>query len=1061
MPRKNDSIPGSLQTRIDPICDVFEAAWKSGSEPDLAEHVAQLPPNIQEPAAHELLLLDLHYREQRGKQISHEEYLKRYPRLSGALAIVFSENQSDETILTDSAPNQIPPVGDRVRYFGDYEVLGEIARGGMGVVYRAKQVSLNRVIALKMILAGQFADEGQIRRFQIEAESAANLDHPGIVPIYDIGQHEDQHYFSMKLIEGKSLSEHAASLDQLQAVQLVAKIADAVHHAHQRGILHRDLKPSNILIDAEGQPVVTDFGLARQTESNHDLTQTGAVVGTPGFMSPEQASGDLVTTATDIYSLGAILYKLLCGQPPHSKPKVMDTLMSVINEPATKPRKHNPTIDSDLELICLKCLANKPNDRYASAAEFASELRAFADGRPLQVRAPSVIELTRMWLSSNYGSIIWVPIVALISGVLFGVAFWVATTANRYVPAIGIYERIAPSERPWLAMNYNGLRGIGWLICFLSASMIGWATARLVRTKNTSADVGAGLSVGLLAGLIALIVSVGPVIQIRRAGATGDDFGLLQIFTRGDAIQNDQALSNRYPALVDESDDNVVSIISTKYKAELEIGLLKGSWLATSLVVSMFGFMGVYQTLIAGPQIRNQSMWLARVNYGCFTLVMLAVTFVFWSNMLFEFQFGNGYVLDWKRPLSIGLTFLLTLAFVVRRPHVLFPIVSTVVCMFLTYGFFQSYFIGNLNPVRVAQERSNIDAAERSIHAYPEDPGAKVRYVLAKKMLSNQFNDSGWADHPENDMAMAMDLMDTLSQEELDGGRLHIRLADREEHVTYDFARRLAYEQAMVNAILARDMERVIDVWVRATEQFELTNRSISKVATRLVQTDQTESFLALARQRQGSWRVAQALHAATRARERVNGTSAKDFQQWTARMVAATAHEEALLKQLSAWLHGKQTWSLYGPFEFKNGENEKVAIDQPYGPEVDLVSTENEDFAAARTVSIASGVPVNLGEALGKAEGVVGYAHSSFHLEQPQTITFKMGSNDGIKVWIDGEVIHRNLVFRDTHVGDDSVEVPLSSGDHEMVIKIVQGTSSWSFGIEALDQKGWPVFVW
>jgi serine/threonine protein kinase len=286
-----------------------------------------------------------------------------------------------------------------IREFGDYELVEEIARGGMGVIFKARQVKLNRIVAVKMILAGSFAGPEDVQRFHAEAEAAAKLDHPGIVPIYEIGQHEGQHFYSMGFVEGESLAKKVATgpISPRDATAHVKAIAEAVAYAHQNGIVHRDLKPANVLVDRAGRPRVTDFGLAKQLQGNSSLTGTGQLLGTPSYMPPEQAAGRIeqIGPATDIYALGAILYCLITGRPPFQAATAVDTLVQVRGQDPVPVRQLNRLIPVDLETITLKCLEKEPDRRYGSADELAAELQRFLNGEPIVAR-PITISV-RAW----------------------------------------------------------------------------------------------------------------------------------------------------------------------------------------------------------------------------------------------------------------------------------------------------------------------------------------------------------------------------------------------------------------------------------------------------------------------------------------------------------------------------------------------------------------------------------------------------------------------------------------------------------------------------------------
>lgn len=290
---------------------------------------------------------------------------------------------------------------NQVRRFGDYELLEGIAQGGMGAIYKARQIKLNRTVALKTILAGLLAGEDQMKRFRAEAEAVANLDHPNIVPIYEVGEHEGQLFFSMRFIEGGSLDDHMKRFvqDPHASAHLMAKVARAIHFAHQHGILHRDLKPDNILLDAKGEPHITDFGLAKRVDAGENLTVTGEIIGTPNYMSPEQAEGKgfKLTTAVDVYGLGAVLYQLLTGNPPFRADSPLETLRLVIDREPQRPSSINRRVDRDLETICLKCMEKDPQRRYGSAEAVAEDIERWLRKEPIHARPAGYFYRAGKW----------------------------------------------------------------------------------------------------------------------------------------------------------------------------------------------------------------------------------------------------------------------------------------------------------------------------------------------------------------------------------------------------------------------------------------------------------------------------------------------------------------------------------------------------------------------------------------------------------------------------------------------------------------------------------------
>jgi serine/threonine protein kinase len=404
-----ERLPGALQRLVDQACDQFESAWLAGRKPTLEDRLGDLPEPERSTLLRELVLLDVDYRRRAGEEPQPQDYLPRFPSLDSTWI--------KSALAPQGRPEPPLPV------VPGYEVLKELGRGGMGVVYRARQTALNRLVALKMIRGGEDVRPEQLARFRAEAAAVAKLEHANIVHIYEVGTCGGRPFLSLELVHGHSLAQRLGGTPQPpdEAAQILAILARAVHHAHERNIVHRDLKPSNILL-ADGdrfmnqdngwtqqppltasQPKITDFGLAKRLDSESGQTQSGALLGTPAYMAPEQAAGASrqVGPAADIYALGAILYEMLTGRPPFTANEVTATLLRVQFEEPAPPSRLRPGLPRDLVTITLMCLEKRPSQRYASALALADDLERFLGGQTIRARPVHRSEKLWRWARRN------------------------------------------------------------------------------------------------------------------------------------------------------------------------------------------------------------------------------------------------------------------------------------------------------------------------------------------------------------------------------------------------------------------------------------------------------------------------------------------------------------------------------------------------------------------------------------------------------------------------------------------------------------------------------------
>ena len=393
----DESLALDALERTDAVCVLFEKAWQAGKSPRIEDLLEKFSGRERQYLLLELALIEFNYRMQQEPALLLVEYRDRFPDDSDTV------DEAIERFSVKQTPADVPACGTprKLRFLGDYELLEEIARGGMGIVCKARQTTLGRIVAIKMMLNGELAGEEQIARFEREAKLAARLQHPNIVAVHEVGRHAGLPYFSMDYVDGRSLKEivRDSPLPPRDAVRYLLVAAETVQRAHEQGILHRDIKPSNVLIDHEDRVRITDFGLAKVLDTRETLTESDGIIGTPSYMSPEQAIGDRgrIGTHSDVYSLGATLYELLTARPPFAAATVVETLHQVKYNEQIALRLINPSIPRDLDTICLKCLRKDPDRRYATAAELAADLRRWSAGEPIKARPVSRAQKAWLW----------------------------------------------------------------------------------------------------------------------------------------------------------------------------------------------------------------------------------------------------------------------------------------------------------------------------------------------------------------------------------------------------------------------------------------------------------------------------------------------------------------------------------------------------------------------------------------------------------------------------------------------------------------------------------------
>ncbi|MBL8809239.1 MAG: serine/threonine protein kinase [Planctomycetaceae bacterium] len=580
-----------------------------------------------------------------------------------------SDSGPEDTLigLSSDPAQDVWPVDQTLPSFGDFELKKEIARGGMGVVYLARDRRLGRVVAIKTILNGPFASMESRARFLAEAAAAARLDHAGIVPVYEIGDFQGQPFFSMKYVSGGSFADHFSHYRRnlRDGVALISKVCRAVHHAHERGVLHRDLKPANILIDETGSPLVTDLGLAKAMDSETSVTRVGAIMGTPGYMSPEQASGGKdVTTASDIYALGAMLFELLTGQTPHQGRTAMETLMSVMNTDCPTARTMNPEADRQLDLVCQKCLAVRPEDRYSSAKLLADDLDNWLSGESLSISPPSMASVGVNWLKKNARAALGAAGVGIVLGLMIGVMFAITSIDVERMEEV---YKLFPGERPgalslytWVDSVPRSWRTFSQFPLFSLIAATGVVNYLVVRPRTRDVALASGVLAGLFAAATSFLTSLGwqPLASVS-VNAGEQDIVLLSRATWAETESQRElarnAIHRRYPLFRDMKSGERSEMLASKILFDQTMGIPVGLWIGLLITGVVIGVPALAGTALFGRLVNELGVrWGAFVRYfECMPLLSVCIL------LLFLYLFPHLAILPpvWVRMLALFTMF--------------------------------------------------------------------------------------------------------------------------------------------------------------------------------------------------------------------------------------------------------------------------------------------------------------------------------------------------------------------------------------------------------------------